>query len=52
VAFAITGVKWNGHRFFFGPNGRSRSAQGRGKDAAIEQRKVRRDPTSSAEASP
>ena len=23
VAFAITGVKWNGHRFFFGPNGRS-----------------------------
>ena len=50
VAFAITGVKWNGHRFFFGPNGRGGASRGSGKAAAIEQRKVRRDPTSSAEA--
>ncbi|MGD0763248.1 MAG: DUF2924 domain-containing protein [Roseiarcus sp.] len=52
VAFAITGVKWNGHRFFFGPSCRSRSDRGGGTGAAIEQRKVKRDPTSSAEASP
>ena len=52
AAFAITGVKWNGHRFFFGPSCRSRSDRGGGTGAAIEQRKVKRDPTSSAEASP
>ncbi len=52
VAFAITGVKWNGNRFFFGPSCRSRSDRGGGTGAAIEQRKVKRDPTSSAEASP
>ncbi len=52
VAFAITGVKWNGHRFFFGPNGRGGGSRSGGKEAAIEQRKVRRDPTSSAEAAP
>jgi len=52
VAFAITGVKWSGHRFFFGPNGRGGSTRSGGKGAATEQRKTRRDPTSSAEASP
>ncbi len=52
VAFGITGVKWNGHRFFFGPNGRGGASRSSGKVATIEQRKVRRDPTSSAEAAP
>ena len=52
VAFAITGVKWNGHRFFFGPNGRGGASRSSGKVATIEQRKVRRDPNSSAEAAP
>jgi hypothetical protein len=52
VAFAITGVKWNGHRFFFGPNGRGGASRSSGKVATIEQRKVRRDPTSSADAAP
>jgi hypothetical protein len=52
AAFAITGVKWNGHRFFFGPNGRGGSSRSGGKGAATEQRKTRRDPTSSAKASP
>ncbi len=50
VAFAITGVKWNGHRFFFGRNGRGGGNRGTVKAAVIEQREVRRDPTSSAEA--
>ena len=52
VAFAITGVKWNGHRFFFGPNGRGGASRSGGKVATIEQRKVKRDPTSWVEASP
>jgi hypothetical protein len=52
AAFAITGVKWNGHRFFFGANGRGRASRSSGKVATIEQRKVRRNPTSSAEAAP
>jgi hypothetical protein len=51
VAFAITGVKWNGHRFFFGPNGRAGANWG-GERAGWIGRKVRRDPTSSAEAAP
>jgi hypothetical protein len=50
VAFAITGVKWNGHRFFFGPNGRGGASRSGGKAATIEQREIRRDPTSLAEA--
>ena len=51
VAFAITGVKWNGHRFFFGPNGRGGANWG-GDKASWIGRKVRRYPTSSAEAAP
>ena len=51
VAFAITGVKWNGQRFFFGPNGRGRANWG-GEKAGRIGRKVRRDPTSLAEAAP
>jgi hypothetical protein len=51
VAFGITGVKWNGHRFFFGPNGRAGANWG-GERAGWIGRKVRRDPTSSAEAAP
>ncbi len=51
VSFAITGVKWNGRRFFFGPNGRSAGSGRGGKSRAIG-RDIRRDPTSSAQASP
>jgi hypothetical protein len=49
VAFAITGVKWNGHRFFFGSNGRGGTNRSRGQAFKIEQRKVSRDPASTAE---
>jgi hypothetical protein len=34
VAFAITGVKWNGHRFFFGADGQARSGKGGNADGA------------------
>jgi hypothetical protein len=52
VAFAITGVQWNGHRFFFGSNGHGGASRSGGQAATIEQRKNRRDPTSWAEAVP
>jgi hypothetical protein len=52
VAFAITGTKWNGHRFFFGAKGRHAGGRERGKAARIEGRRHSRDPTSSAEAAP
>ena len=51
VAFAITGVKWNGHRFFFGPNGRG-AGSGRGGKSGGIRREIRRDPSSSAGAAP
>jgi len=51
VAFAITGVKWNGHRFFFGPNGRGAGSGRGGKSGGIRQ-EIRRDPSSSAGAAP
>jgi len=51
VAFAITGVKWNGHRFFFGPNGRG-AGSGRGGKSGGTRREIRRDPSSSAGAAP
>src|ERR1039458_6263461 len=35
VAFAITGVKWNGYRFFFGPNGRGGGGRGGGEAGRI-----------------
>jgi len=50
VALAITGVRWNGHRVFFGSNGRGGSNRSGGQASKIEQRKVRRDPASTAEA--
>ena len=50
VAFAITGVKWNGHRFFFGSKGRG-GLEG-GKAATIKRRKPSRRPTLSPEATP
>ncbi|MGD0188075.1 MAG: DUF2924 domain-containing protein [Roseiarcus sp.] len=52
VAFAITGVKWNGHRFFFGRHGRNRSDRSSARGAATEQRKIERHPTSSSEVTP
>ena len=50
VALAITGVKWNGHRFFFGSNGRGGTNRSGRQAFKIEQRKVGRGPTSTAEA--
>jgi hypothetical protein len=44
VAFAITGVKWNGHRFFFGSKGRGGKGGGVGETTMIEERKSRRGP--------
>jgi hypothetical protein len=52
VAFAVTGTKWNGHRFFFGAKGRHAGGRERGKAARIAGRRHSRDPTSSAEAAP
>jgi hypothetical protein len=51
VAFAITGVKWNGHRFFFGPSGRGRLNRGGGKAGRIGS-SAAADPSLAAEATP
>jgi hypothetical protein len=51
VAFAITGVKWNGHRFFFGPNGRGGGGRGGGKAGRIGLI-AESDPSLAAEAAP
>ncbi len=51
AAFAITGVKWSGHRFFFGRSGRNAGSGGGVKSKGIG-RKTERDPTLSAEAAP
>jgi Protein of unknown function (DUF2924) len=51
VAFDITGVKWSGRRFFFGANGRGGGGRDDVKASGVG-RKLRRDPTSSAEAAP
>ncbi len=48
VAFTITGVKWNGHRFFFGPNGRG----GGGRKAGRIGPSAAADPSLALEATP
>jgi hypothetical protein len=50
VAWAISGVKWSGHRFFFGAKGRDKTSRERGTQVAPEKRTKRRVQTSATEA--